>query len=130
MGKKPQVPASLSAAGQVAWRTLTDAYDLTASELVLLAEVCHTLDELAALRVAREGAEPVVEGSQGQPKVHPLFAELRAHRLSLGRLVDQLALPAEYEDEGSTPRQQSARKAAETRWSLERQRRERRGSAS
>lgn len=122
MGTKTPAPDGLYEAGRAVWAALTSAYELSPSELLLLAELAHTVDELATLREASADADPVVTGSTGQPRVHPLFAELRAHRQALSRLVDQLALPAEYENEGLSPRQQSAKKAADTRWSMERQR--------
>lgn len=111
----------LDVAGSALWDELAGGYELSPPELVLLAELCHTADELATLREESRTAEATVEGSQGQVKIHPLFAELRAHRQLYTKLLADLALPAEFDEKGLTPRQQSAKKAADTRWSMERQ---------
>lgn len=58
----------------------------------------------------------MVEGIRGQPKVSGLFAEARAHRLLLGKLLGQLALPDENEDKGKSPAQLRAQRAAQARW--------------
>lgn len=54
---------------------------------VLAGQVEHTLAEIAGLEKALDGAELVVTGSTGQPKGHPVLAELRAHRVLLLRLL-------------------------------------------
>ena len=54
---------------------------------VLAAQVEHTLAEITGLEKALDGAEMVVTGSTGQPRAHPVLAELRAHRVLLLRLL-------------------------------------------
>jgi hypothetical protein len=54
---------------------------------VLADQVEHTLAEIAGLEKALDGAEMVTTGSTGQPKGHPVLAELRAHRVLLLRLL-------------------------------------------
>jgi hypothetical protein len=54
---------------------------------VLQAQVSHTLTEIAELEKALDGAELVVTGSTGQPRAHPVLAELRAHRVLLLRML-------------------------------------------
>ena len=47
---------------------------------------------------------------------HPLYAELRAHRETLGQLIDRLALPVEEEQAGMSPAARRAQNAAAARW--------------
>ena len=48
----------------------------------MLEQACRTADELDRLeRAVRALPSLVVEGSTGQPRSHPLLAEVRAHRL-------------------------------------------------
>ncbi|MCC0099443.1 hypothetical protein K7B10_32645 [Streptomyces flavotricini] len=116
-------PEGLAAAGQGLWQQITKDYELSPDELALLGQTCRTLDELEAISAALAAGPAVVEGSMGQPKASALFAEARAHRLVLAKLLDQLALPAEGEEVGKTPNQERASKAANVRWDLERRRR-------
>jgi hypothetical protein len=60
--------------------------------------------------------ELTVQGSTGQPKPHPLLAEVRAHRLLLERLTTALALPDEDEVSGMRPGPKHAQRAARGRW--------------
>jgi len=75
-----------------------------------------TLDEIDALTaaIARDGV--TVPGSAGQTRTHPAINEVRQHRLALGRLLAQLALPDL--DGASIPKPTSLRAshAARTRW--------------
>jgi hypothetical protein len=69
-------------------------YVLTPAELAMLGEACRTADEVDRLeRAVRALPELVVSGSTGQPKAHPLLAEVRAHRQLLERLTSALNLP-------------------------------------
>jgi len=83
---------------------------------LLAGQVEHTLAEIAGLEKALAGAELVVTGSTGQPKGHPVLAELRAHRVLLLRLLgvftaegagpveDELdRIRAEWEGSGGLP---------------------------
>lgn len=116
---KPKMPAGLAARGAGFWRRTVKSYDLSDSEVQLLAEACRTLDQLDALAeaVARDGA--TVPGSMGQTTVHPALGEARGQRQVLHKLLAALALP-DLEDESAapmpSPRQVSARRAAEARW--------------
>jgi hypothetical protein len=92
-------------------------YVLTPAELANLAEACRTKDELDRLEKAvRAIPDFVVPGSTGQPKVHPLLAEVRAHRQLLERLTAALALPNEDQEVGLRPGQKHAQRAARGRW--------------
>jgi hypothetical protein len=96
-------PAGLAAPGRRLWQRVTEKYVLTATELAILEQICHTADELARLeRAARRlrTLDLVVEGSTGQLKTHPLFDQLLRQRVVLGKLVEQLGLP----DESTLPK--------------------------
>ncbi|WP_143737846.1 hypothetical protein [Microbispora sp. GKU 823] len=124
-----EVPEDLGEAGRALFSQVVDEFDLELPELVMLAETARTLDELVTIRNELASSKPIVTGSTGQPKVNPLFAEARAHRLLLAKLLGELALPAEEEEKGRTPAQKQAAEAANVRWALERERWGRRGTA-
>ncbi|MBG0818200.1 hypothetical protein [Planomonospora sp. ID82291] len=125
-----EIPEDLGDAGRVLWSSVTEDFDLGHAELPLLVEACRTADELVMMRRTLAAEESTVIGSTGQPKAHPLYAELRAHRLLLGKLLDSLALPVEDQEKGLTPNQERAQKAANVRWAMEREKWGRRGNAS
>jgi len=110
----------LAEAGRDFWSEVTATYALRPDELRLLGEACRTLDDLAALRaeLAASGGM-VTTGSTGQPRAHPLIAEVRAHRLVLVRVLDQLALPDDEGVPGATPAARRAARAANERWRKE-----------
>ena len=114
--KAPTAPTGLGPRGRGFWRATVSGFDLERGELELLAEVCRTLDEIDALTAAigRDGV--TVAGSAGQTRTHPAINEVRQHRLALGRLLAQLALPDL--DGRAIPKPSSLRAAhaAQTRW--------------
>lgn len=119
----PEAPDGLGEAGLALWQQVLGTFELAHAELALLRQACRTVDEVEAIGAAIAAGPVVVPGSTGQPRVSGLFAEARAHRLVLGKLLEQLALPDEGEDAGRTPNQERASKAANVRWDLERRRR-------
>lgn len=119
----PMMPTGLGEAGCRLWESVVLVFELAPAETAILSEACRTVDELDLIQAAISTGQIVVMGSTGQPKVSGLFAEARAHRLVLAKLLESLALPAEGEEVGKTPAQERASKAAQTRWALERERR-------
>ncbi len=111
-----KAPSGLAARGRAFWSQAVDTYELTESELSLLIEVCRLMDECEALCEAIAADGTTVAGSNGQPRVHPAIGELRQHRLALGRLLSQLALPDEDDTALPTPLQARGRAAARKRW--------------
>ncbi|MGY1730143.1 P27 family phage terminase small subunit [Geodermatophilus sp. SYSU D01045] len=109
-------PSGLSARGRAFWDQAVASYELSESELSLLTEVCRLLDECEELRqaVTRDGT--TVAGSTGQTRVHPALGELRQHRLALGKLLAQLALPDEDDETLASPLQVRGRQGAAKRW--------------
>ncbi len=109
-------PADLTARGRGFWRSTVATFELSGVEMELLTECCRLLDECESLRTAVERDGTTVEGSTGQTRVHPALGELRQHRLALGRLLAQMALPDADEERLLSPMQARGRKAARTRW--------------
>lgn len=114
--RKPAPPADLGGRGRKFWRAAVADFELSGVELELLVECCRLLDECESLRSPVEKDGATVAGSSGQLRVNPAFGELRQHRLALGRLLAQLALPGVDGGALATPRQASARTASLARW--------------
>lgn len=98
-------------------------FELSDVEMELLRECCLLLDECEALREAVEKDGTTVAGSTGQTRVHPALGELRQHRLAVGKLLAQLALPDVDDTSLLSPSQARGRKAAQTRWAAQAPRR-------
>ena len=112
-----KTPAGLRAAGKRLWAAVAESFVLNPGELAVLEQACRTADELDRLdKAVRALPDLVVSGSMGQPRMHPLLNEARAHRLLLERLVGALALPDEDEESGLRPGQRHAQRAAQGRW--------------
>ena len=114
--RPPTHPHGLRARGGAFWSEAIVSYELSGSELELLVEACRLLDEVEALHDAIGAGGLTVAGAAGQPRIHPAVAEVRQHRLALGRVLAQLQLP---DDEGATmptPQRARAQRAAAARW--------------
>jgi len=116
MAVKPYSPPLFGPRGSAFYESASAAFELTGSELELLAECARLLDEIDALQeaVVRDGV--TVGGSKGQTRTHPAIGQLVSHRLALGRLLAQLALPDEMEGALPSPVSARARNAAQRRW--------------
>jgi len=110
-------PAGLGKAGRALWRTIVDGFVLSPHEHRLLVEACRCVDELDVLVAALADAPPLVQGSTGQDRANPLFAELRQHRATLTALLDALRLPLDGEVVGRSSASRRATDAARARWS-------------
>lgn len=110
----PEPPDGLEDAGQRLWRSIVGPLELRPDETPLLTAACRTLDEIEAMQLALADAPPVVTGSKGQVRPHPLIAEVRAHRLALRQLLGSLGIedPDDAGGEGSV----AGRKLARARW--------------
>jgi hypothetical protein len=110
-------PSGLKAPGRRLWTAVVGPYILTPAELAMLEKACVTLDELERLEKAvRALPDLVVTGSMGQPRMHPLLSEVRAHRVLLAKLAEQLNLPDIDQQIGLRAGSRQARKAAVVRW--------------
>ena len=121
--KKAATPRDLGARGRAFWRHTVEMFELSEVETELLRECCRMLDECEDLRAAVDKDGTTVAGSTGQPRVHPALGELRQHRMALGRLLAQMALPDVDDSSLLTPVQARARKAAQSRWAVHNARR-------
>lgn len=97
----PRAPAKLGGAGAKLWRNVVRRYELSLGELTLLEAAAKITDEIVRLEKALTDAPTLITGSAGQGKVHPAFAELRAHRLALARLIQGLDLDGAERDAAS-----------------------------
>lgn len=109
-------PRDLAPRGRRFWRSAVAAFQLSEVEFELLRECCRLLDECEALRASVDSEGVTVAGSAGQPRVHPALGELRQHRLALGKLLAQLALPDEEGEALASPLQARGRRGAQARW--------------
>lgn len=126
MADSPSPPAGLGPRGSAFWARVAEGFDLAVDEHELLVEIARQLDLVEDLQ-ARLVADGVMSiGSQGQPVAHPAIPQINTGRQLLGRLLAQLSLPNE-DDEPTvlSPAQATAKKAAETRWAMERAKRDR-----
>lgn len=120
---KPTPPRDLAVRGRKFWRQTVEVFELSEVETQLLRECCRLLDECESLRERLDQDGVTVAGSTGQVRVHPALGELRQHRLALGRLLAQMALPDPDDSALNSPVQARARKAAQTRWRAHNERR-------
>ena len=74
------------------WRAVRGEWTLRPDEEVLLVAACRTVDELTKFEAALAEAEPVVAGSRGQTRAHPLVSAVREHRRVLRELPGSLGL--------------------------------------
>ena len=115
MSEKPKAPDGLfPEVGARFWVQVVEKYDLRVDELAVLEKACRAMDRIAAMESALLDEPLVAKGSMGQPVVHPLVAEIRAHEAQVASLLGRLKLP----DDSSVaePRSVQARAAAQSRW--------------
>jgi phage terminase small subunit len=91
--RRPSPPPYLGARGKAFWRHTVRVFESSEVETELLRECSRLLDECESLRDSVDTEGTTVKGSTGQVRVHPALGELRQHRLALGKLLAQLALP-------------------------------------
>lgn len=109
-------PAGLGERGTAFWRGVTAVYELGIDEIELLTEICRALDMCNEIQAAIERDGYTVEGSEGQPRVHPGISQLNSTRTLLSRLMAQLSLPDEDGSTLSSPARVRAQKASGQRW--------------
>jgi|AntAceMinimDraft_12_1070368.scaffolds.fasta_scaffold04369_4 hypothetical protein len=82
-----------------------------ARDLAILHLADRTADTINRLEVELESSGLVVPGSEGQPRVSPLVAEIRLQRGSLAQLLGKLAIPGDEPQKSATHQA-----AANARW--------------
>jgi phage terminase small subunit len=112
----PRCPDHLEKAGRRLWKAVLTTFELRPDELLLLEAGCRLADQVAALEWGLADAPLMVEGSKGQERPHPLYAEIRAHRLAVARIMAQLGLADAVDADGAT-RSSAGRRMARARWS-------------
>jgi hypothetical protein len=114
----PRAPAGLKKPGRALWRSIVREYELNPAEVATLAHACRLSDECARLEELLDGAPSLeVAGSQGQARVHPAVAELRAHRLAIKQLLAALGIPSDTDD-AVVSRSSAGRALAMRRWGV------------
>lgn len=112
MNEKP--PTGLKAKSRHLWTEIVKAYELRIDELRVLEDSCREIDLIERMEAEQRKLPLVVKGSQGQDVAAPLVQELRQHRATLARLLQQLRLPDDGADAG---RSSAGRDLAMSRWS-------------
>lgn len=123
---EPRTPRNLGPAGRALWHAVTGRYSLAAHELVLLESAARHADMAARLEdLLKDGLLTV--GASGQPRLNAAVTELRQSRLALSKLLTDLALPADVDEDSQpitlpSPASRQASKAASIRHERERRR--------
>ena len=68
---------------------------------------CRTADRVEHLEIQSTEVDSVIEGSKGNPQMHPVLAEVRQQAALLARLVAALRLPDEAS--GKRPQKRQVR---------------------
>lgn len=125
MARKPPAPSGLSARAKRVWTRTLENYELREDELAILSDYCQELSIVDSLQAALTGAPLMVRASHGGEQINPIYPELRMHRQAAMSLWKALKLPEldasdseDSDEERVVPmsREDSARKAANTRW--------------
>jgi hypothetical protein len=120
-------PQGLSARSRRLWREVTAEFELPPGGLLVFEALCRTSDELAQLEKLAaevlESGEAWHENNAGALRPHPVFEEIRRHRVLQEKHAAALNLPHLLGDSGTkTPHKSGsaasdrARKAAQARW--------------
>jgi len=107
MTEIPAAPTGTGPAGRRLWSTIMAAYTLSEVEDVLLRQAVRTADHVNDLDAILTAQGLLVDGRAGEPKAHPLLAEVRQQRLVLARLLSALRLPVD--GSGARTQHRSAR---------------------
>lgn len=102
--------------GAAFYELARDTFELSETELELLAEAARLLDELEILNHRLEEDGLILTTPSGLVKSHPALSEARSHRIALARVLAQLNLPSESGDVLATGLQARSAMANKTRW--------------
>ncbi|EKT81860.1 hypothetical protein WSS_A15249 [Rhodococcus opacus M213] len=119
---KPRMPRGLSDEGKKLWKDLTEVFDFTdePAKLRVLFDACKLADTIKRLDDEAAASPLVVQGSTGQPVIHPCVAQGQSARGLMATLLAKLGLP-ETDQETELKRHkrtESAKSAAKARWSM------------
>jgi hypothetical protein len=76
-------------------KDLPEGFEWSENELQLIALAQSQLDDVEALERALEAEGAVVKGSTGQPRLNPIFTEVRGGRLAAARIISMLKINTE-----------------------------------
>lgn len=108
-------PEHLGDAGRGLWDALHADLEFEPWETEIVRRACDQVDDIRHLELTLERQGGVVAGSMGQPRLNPIFAEVRQGRLAVAKLLAQLKIP-DADGEPLTDAQRRAKHAATTRW--------------
>src|SRR5271166_4671252 len=98
--KPPAAPPDLREPGREAWSKLTHAFEFHAGEIVVLEQLCRTVDLIAAMDAELAANGIMIKGSRGQLVMSPLINQRAVQATLLDRLTLSLALPVDGEQVG------------------------------
>lgn len=76
-------------------KDLPTGFEWSENELQLISLAQSQLDDVATLEAALEAEGAVVKGSTGQPRLNPIFTEVRGGRLAAARIISLLKMSTE-----------------------------------
>ena len=88
MSKPTRPPKDLSAAAQTEWKNLVGPGP---DEVAIVERIVRAQDRLRQVSTELERAGPIVEGSMGQPRSHPLLAVEERLRSEIGAGFEKLS---------------------------------------
>lgn len=112
----PRSPKDLGEAGAKLWRGVQERYELHADGETILLAACRRADELVRLEEKLAATSVTVTGSRNQIRPHPLLAEVRAHSLTISRLLTSIGVDDAAGDIDPRERSQAGRQLAAQRW--------------
>ena len=71
-------------------KDLPSGFEWSENELQLISLAQAQLDDVATLEAALDTEGAVVKGSTGQPRLNPIFTEVRGGRLAAARIISLL----------------------------------------
>ncbi|UXA20990.1 P27 family phage terminase small subunit [Mycobacterium sp. SMC-4] len=108
--------------GKKLWTELTEVFNFTdePAKLRVLYDACKLADTIKRMDDEAASAPLVVEGSTGQPVIHPCISQANSARSLMATLLGKLGLPdADHSvAEKKARRTRSALIAAQVRWGL------------
>ena len=91
MNRKPKAPAVLGDAGRELWSAVTENYQCSPSELVLVQEAAECRDWIVTLRDAVRADGVLIESSQGL-RAHPGIEAARQYSVRMSQILQQLGV--------------------------------------
>lgn len=113
-------PTGLQPAGRALWKRVTGDvaanWQLDAKDLAALESACRATDRAGQLEHQVEDDGVMVDGSKGQPIVHPAIAEARLQRQLAAQLLARIELGPADRRMSERQREQLENARAARRW--------------